>query len=337
MSELVQPVSRRTAIKAAAAGIGVALAAEVMPASAKDSLVSHEVLNDGTNAWYMPYLPLREEDSIAFAQEKGDFGLLATARVFIPDQMNAAVDPNNRYASRAEAANAYAREKGWVGPDDGYVAFEQVFSYPSTMLADEATLRAGEDVTVWYNGDQVPADSIQLSSYTVAVAPVKLDRMVAFANPGETGQIRARLIAEENEGQVAFAFAKNRNVDTLSAADDSGEGVPAIHIDGYPNAPVRLTYYFPTEATLADKNGKTSETSEQVVIEKRLSDAGDLAVHLLRSDSLYQGDFAPVVLVQVYTQGSGPNPETEVEFRIGTDDNSKGKNRVTQKDVLDAR
>lgn len=312
---------------------------QTVAAQGQEDVPGHEVLDSNVGLWFVPFLPATERGSIAHVKTLPEYDngelqwdKLVTARTFLPDAMNAAVDPNNRYAERARAVNAYARAKGWVGKGESYLAYEQVFSYPSVIMADDATLNKGRNVEFWSNGRQVKVDALQLNSYTVAVAPIAQKNMVMFSNPREFGQVRARLIDGVTEGEVAIAFAKNKHVDTLSPADDDS-GVPAIHVNGYPNAPVRLTYYIPTNET-RDTNDQSK--FNRVVIDATLSDAGDLAVHLPEGSDFYQGDFATAVVVQVYTKASNEHGETEVEFRMGSDDDSPGKNRVTEADVLAA-
>jgi hypothetical protein len=335
-------MERRDFLKLAGTAAGAAatewaLGPSIRPAFAEGNK-GHEIFTGDSNVWHLPYLPASEAESRAHVQtvphyENGQeaWDRFVTTRVFNPAFLNQKVDPNNRYQAQALAVEAYAHKKGWVKPNESYLAFEQVFSYPATIKAENEILNQGQDVKEWHNGQQVDVDSIQPSSYSVAVAPITETNMVSYSNPGETGIIRSRLIAGQTQGKVAIAFAMNQHEDTLSPKD--GSAVPAVHIDGYADAPVRIKILFPnanTEATFG-------KDRDEVVIEANLSKAGDLSVHLPKNPNLYKGNYSPVVLVEVANFASNDNGETEVEFRIGSDDFSPGKNRVTEADMLALR
>lgn len=302
-------------------------------------LPEHDELAPDVIVASIPFLPSDESMAIEYVNsltpyEDGrlQWDKLVTPRVFIPRRMNAEVAPSNvdRFSSLAEAVDEYAAKRGWIDDNDSYGAWKQVFCYPATLLTgDETILKQGKGVRRWSDGNQIFVDAIQPINYEIVTAPVYTRDMVIGVYPNETGIIRARIVPGSTKGEIALAFAKNKNREGLGQYDESGRmvgDVPAIHVDGNPGAPVRIRYYLPDVGVV----GPTlNDQFKQIVVDTRLSlNTGVLSVHLPAESDLYHGSFAPAVSIQMLAWANSQHGETEVTFRMGTDDNSLGKNRV---------
>ncbi len=292
------------------------------------TVFTHEDLPQVTPAWRTPYLPSTEGESTAHAEAVGNYTFAVYHRVMLPPSLNDQVEVDNRYSDLAQSIRSWAEINGY--DPDVVLAYPQVFAYPFGIYASQVDLERGLNPSMRTpEGDLVEVEALQPGSYSVAVAPIETEDVVIYTNPGEgAGIIRSRLIPEATEGHVTISFALNPNVDTLSSPDDVYR--PAIHINGYPFAPVKVLYQIPNDETVASQGKEFDE----VTIEARLSDKGDLSIELPSQEIFYQDNYATAVTVSV-VEASSEDGEGGASFRIGTDDDSLGKNRIEREKVED--